>query len=1046
MTLVQCDFGDIHVCPGCAHKVLCVSPIVIEPQCTFELAQQLPVTLPVAVGNKWAWVQAGQHERTERVIRVLAGVLGLGLGTWRAHGVSWQDNDLLEFYEAEKRWGHGLIWRAVGMGVTGFTERVNISVPGSACLPLFVPKPMKWSCVRKCLTTHLAVAPEWVVVRREENHITVGTTNAFPLCDRGAVKELWNCVDQLQLSTMRRAGLGRVRCLVAGLRATRALGLTRQSSVQCEQVQALNQHIRKMLPSARYASLAVVAHAQIPMHADLMDRRGLLSFTIARGSCSLWMEDQCGDQEVTHAGRRVMGRVHEAARRWYAFDPRKLHAVLTDRTVQTLVLYTPERAPQQQHVQELYALGFPVRMQVSSGRDTVLRDLWGGAKKNSTPSKGIESEQPKSEYVQALVYMRTCRTGLTDPQLKFIMRGTQGLAARVLGSREPARAKQMVLAIANNLGMAIPKPVAGGAEELGAKPKQQARPKVAKDKAKGKDDEKKEKGNGSKQSEKKVPKITLCEDEWSVAVGSDFNIRTDAVYLTQSFAEAKKWSDVAHNSTAAIGIVTPFPMQLGYKEPSAVQFHMKSPEGLRTPARGFLHHVTTRPVRCSADSQVIELPSLKARSMLVMIDVCKERVEDGTWNALVGHFDGMRNTIPTLLPATARGGLIEVLKTAEWSEKTTTVLVRMTEQAVHCSMKMLGEQGVTVRTPRELQSQFKILWPDRGESDTLSVCQAWAQKFQDHAGVFMKAGRFALRVPVQQVMAAKQACGQQAEEKYVLRGLPLDADASDVDVMLQSVGWAAKANPTSRRVSQGSASFQVLALHPPPKYGFYVKFGYLRCNVQVAQPRALKKKDEEERKKEEKPPRTWAQVLKPAVYQDEPPTAFRWVAPDSRKLKREQQGGRYGEGDHPEMHDELGGWKQAKNKRRKNEPEVFAMSAGGDEGEENRSASARMEWAEQDPEQHDGWQGYEYDRDDQDGEDAAMEAEQDEDEDDDDEDQEEDEQVEESERVPRRSAHIDYAARNRIQIMNTQMEDLTGRMDQMMELLRGIAQNQNQAF
>eukprot|EP00971_Amphidinium_carterae_P302615 6012975-Amphidinium_carterae.1 len=93
-------------------------------------------------------------------------------------------------------------------------------------------------------------------------------------------------------------------------------------------------------------------------------------------------------------------------------------------------------------------------------------------------------------------------------------------------------------------------------------------------------------------------------------------------------------------------------------------------------------------------------------------------------------------------------------------------------------MRMLGGDGVTVRTPKELLSQFRILWPDRGELDTLAVCQQWAGKFDEHAGVFMKGGRFALRVPQRLVAQAKQACGQQSEEKYILRGLPMDADGS----------------------------------------------------------------------------------------------------------------------------------------------------------------------------------------------------------------------------------------------------------------------------
>eukprot|EP00971_Amphidinium_carterae_P186693 3706021-Amphidinium_carterae.1 len=669
--------------------------------------------------------------------------------------------------------------------------------------------------------------------------------------------------------------------------------------------------------------------------------------------------------------------------------------------------------------------------------------------------------------------------GLTDPQLKFILRGTHGLVAKVLSNTEPGRATQMVLAIARNLGMDVKSPTAGTQQQhqqpqppqqhqqtqqsskLGAKPKQQARQEgSAKNRGKsapagdGSNNQKpadKGKGNGGKG---KTNSVCLCDDEWNVPVAAgELDLRCDGVYMTQSPAIAQRWSAAAHNARVAIGVVIPFPMQLGYREPTLVQFHVQNSEHQRTPAKGYLHHVTVGQVTCVADAQLVELPSLKIRSMLVMLDVCKDRVGDRVWEALVGQFENMKTTIPTLLPAQARSGLIEVVKTVEWSDKTTTIMVRMTEQAVHASMKMLGGEGVTVRTPRELLSQFKILWPDRGELNTLEVCQSWAEKFEDHAGAFMKGGRFALRVPQKLVIQAKQACGQQSEDRYIyiLRGLPLDADGSDVDSMLLAVGWAATATHTSRRVSRGTASFQVMASHPPPKLGFHVKWGYLRCHVQVGLPRSMMRKEEEAKKKEEQPPRTWAQALRPAVYTESEPKAFVWQPPDARKTKREQaeaeqtwadnleaelcgKGSRSGEG-----------WQQVRTKRRKNEPEQYDLSAMGDENEANERSSRRS-WADQDmeDEDHQGWQGYEYREDD----DACDDDEEYDMQDEDGrhqrwrtEEQQGDEEEGEGDRGAGRRTEgtgVDYAARNRIQIMNNQMEDLTGKVGEMMEMLRAL--------
>eukprot|EP00971_Amphidinium_carterae_P102579 2030492-Amphidinium_carterae.1 len=848
-TVIPGEYEDIVVCARCAHKVV-DSPLVLLPCHDCEAAQQILVTVPVNVAGRWAWVRAGQHEPTVSIVQKICESLSVRDGVWLACGKQWQDNDVVQCFGISCVRGHGLVWRTTGFPGVGFAEKVTIAVDGNTSLPLYIPRSLSWSQVRKCVARHLAVAPEWIGVRLCESNICVQTTSAFPVLSRPSVSRMWQLVDGLRLRTVRRIGVGSISTVVAGVRATRARGTTRQSSVQRSGFAALIAHVRTMLPSAVFSACAVLRHGSIAAHCDTMNRKGVLSLTIASGSCDMWVEDPSGDHDLLCGKQWVRGRVHDVSRRWHAFNPLKFHAILTHNVVTTLVLYTPARRPDADVCEQLRVLGFPHNRQ-STGS---LSDMWGGGRKLRSVSQGqptgrSDAAGDDSEYKQALVSLRTCRTGLTDPQLKFILRGTQGLASKVAHNVEPARAVQMVHAIARNLGMTIPKPMAGGQVGNGAKAKQKPKADGAGSTAakraqslgtaerererESKKDQEKEKDNVK---DRGMAPRSLCDDEWSVPVGGEFNIKQDAVFLTQSAAQAKRWSDQAHNAKAAIGVVVPYPIQLGYREPTPVQFHLKNGEGQRTPAKGFLHHVTVAKVQCTADSAIIELPMLKLRSMLVMIDICKERIPEDTWASLTGSFDAMRTTIPTLLPAQARSGLIEVLRTAEWTDKSTTVMVRMSEPAVQASMRLLGTDGVTVRTPRELQAQFRILWPDRGESDTLAVCKSWAEKIQDHAGVFMKAGRFALRVPQKTLLEAKQACGQQTEERYILRGIPLDADASDVDTMLMAVGWAATANPSSRRVAQGTASFQIMAAHEPPKYGFHVKWGYLRCHVQVVPP------------------------------------------------------------------------------------------------------------------------------------------------------------------------------------------------------------------
>eukprot|EP00971_Amphidinium_carterae_P308531 6131026-Amphidinium_carterae.3 len=650
-TVVECDYGDICVCTKCTPMLAATEPIELPLVPSCALAQQTMVTLPVLISGRWAWVRTGQHEDVSKVVDMIMQRFGLVGGTWRVQGPLWEDNDVLEYYGVKKLRRSDMVWRAVRIPSHDFTTKLYVEVSDNVQCPFFVPSSISWAQLQRRVVCHLAVAPEWVEVSMREACLRVQPTEAFPCMTRETASQLWRCIDGLRLRSIRRADLGNVAAVVTGLRATRARGLTVQSMMQSAAVSLVNDKITRMLPSARYSAFAVINHRSVPVHCDMMDRPGALSYMFAAHQCHLWISDVCGDHDIVYCRQACKGRAHDAGTRWCSFDPRQPHAVLSDETVKTIVLYTPRRLPSDAQRDQLRQLGFPLAVKSGSGNPDVFRDLWGGGSRRRGPSRGKaeakqdegEQQQTPTEYTRALVLLRTCRMGLSDPQLKFILRGTQGLAERVLSCNEPARVTQMVHAIAANLGMNVPKPAVGAqSRSLGAKPKQQSKPEGEKgawngssqrqnSRAQSADPKPKQK-NGAKDSFKRV----LCDDEWSVPVGKgdEFTVRASAVYMTQSVVQAKKWSDVAHSASTCIGIVMPCPMQIGYREPTLVQFHLRDEDDQRTPAKGYLHHVTVGAVKCRAEAQLIELPSLKIRSMLVMIDVCKERVAPDAWVAV----------------------------------------------------------------------------------------------------------------------------------------------------------------------------------------------------------------------------------------------------------------------------------------------------------------------------------------------------------------------------------------------------------------------------
>eukprot|EP00971_Amphidinium_carterae_P266559 5287964-Amphidinium_carterae.1 len=399
-TVIRCEYGDIGVGPCCSHKLLADSPMVIHPTQSDEPAQQILVTVPVVVHERWVWVTAGQHEPTSKVVSEVASCLCVDSGTWMITGRRWEDNDLVEHFGVCKRKSHSLVWRATAVPARSFSERVMVEVPGNIPLPVYVPKPLQWSVFRKCVARHLAVAPEWVeVTQLSKSNVQVRLTEAFPVAPRTSMGKLWELVRSLDLHVVKRKGIGKVMAMNAGLRATRARGLTKQTWRQSAVVRQINECVLAMMPSVRYAAFAVLVHGAVRVHKDGMNKKGELSYTVADKSCTMWMSDKCGDSQILFEGQQVRGREHQIAWKWCAFDPLKPHAIVTGHNVTTLVLYTPGRAPANQAMSDaLRHVGFPVRSHETHTGAGALRNMWGGGSRRakSAPKQQGGGELPET--------------------------------------------------------------------------------------------------------------------------------------------------------------------------------------------------------------------------------------------------------------------------------------------------------------------------------------------------------------------------------------------------------------------------------------------------------------------------------------------------------------------------------------------------------------------------------------------------------------------------------------------------------------------------
>eukprot|EP00971_Amphidinium_carterae_P203758 4043778-Amphidinium_carterae.2 len=97
-----------------------------------------------------------------------------------------------------------------------------------------------------------------------------------------------------------------------------------------------------------------------------------------------------------------------------------------------------------------------------------------------------------------------------------------------------------------------------------------------------------------------------------------------------------------------------------------------------------------------------------------------------------------------------------------------------------------------------------MLWPPRDCDDTLALVKEWTAQSPFHVGAVYKQNKYAMRVPVARIAEAKTLVGLESGDRSLIRGMPLEAEESDIEELLQLIGWNAVVAP-ARCVARGAA-------------------------------------------------------------------------------------------------------------------------------------------------------------------------------------------------------------------------------------------------
>eukprot|EP00971_Amphidinium_carterae_P332568 6466790-Amphidinium_carterae.1 len=246
--------------------------------------------------------------------------------------------------------------------------------------------------------------------------------------------------------------------------------------------------------------------------------------------------------------------------------------------------------------------------------------------------------------------------------------------------------------------------------------------------------------------------------------------------------------------------------------------------------------------------------------------------------------DVFRVQFPT---PTSISGLIRVTATS--------VRKFMMHEDINISFSIVGDNG----------KNFKMIW----DSDLSNVMEARTRykHVPGFAGVAQTTRGIGIRVEATSYEVAAKMLGKPVGNVYKLAGVPLHLGLSEVEDIVDEIGWDAAVIPNGRRAFKGAASWLLRSPHEPPEVAISMTFdsGEL-ARMQITE--FTKQAKAKDASTSSPAPSTWAEVAKRTLGvtrpSDQPQPAFNWNEQDSVQMSQDEESHDEEEEDEDEDDDE----------------------------------------------------------------------------------------------------------------------------------------------
>ena len=337
---------------------------------------------------------------------------------------------------------------------------------------------------------------------------------------------------------------------------------------------------------------------------------------------------------------------------------------------------------------------------------------------------------------------------------------------------------------------------------------------------------------------------SIDPDGWNVQPLTEFSNTHGGVYMCEKEEHAKRIAEKGVGRNYPIGVVAPFPMDIGVKQPESICIEFIKHVGdqsQKISMQAFLHQITYADVeyRKMAPAVNIQKPSIAKTSVCYLTFSDEGACAQTQIEMEQKRLPAIKQWLSSLAQHNRGLEILDVWNVQALQQKvnarTYQASVRVPSSQVASLLAMSGPGKLQVNVPGALRTNLQHVWlkKEGRPMDEEEVLNVMNENIEIHLGAFQVRGTWALRTLTEHHGAMKAKLGKNEDPAYFISNVPPEMETENIQEILQQLKWKATVKDGERRWKRAGYTWLVRASEDPKVWQFPITFGYERRTLKI---------------------------------------------------------------------------------------------------------------------------------------------------------------------------------------------------------------------